>query len=205
MLRNRKAQAVLELAVLGSLIIIAFSILIKYSEKYNREQSYMQQTFRAALKKAKEINNSASWETIDFRRMPNVTNPMEIGELQQFGSGNSVLWSDGKKVGGKETTPKAYFELNRSSVSVIPPSVGPGPQAGEETTSKFSYTSKLSSGTDFSKTESLDDISTQKSLTAKDNIDGSVGVGGTTVSLKSDLGAGGKYIGGSLERKRGME
>ena len=200
MLRNRKAQAVLELAILGSLIITAFAILISYSEKYNREQSYMQQTFRAALKKAQNINNSANWATVDFRRMPNVTNPMEIGALQQFSSSNNVLWSDGKKLAGKETEPKSYFQLNRTSIVQIPASAGL-----YNTTEVIStdYVSNLNSGTDFNKTESSN-ITTNKSLSATDTITGSSDVGGTTVSLGSSLGPGGKYTGGGLSNSRSM-
>jgi len=197
MLRNRNAQAVLELAILGSLIITAFAILISYSEKYNREQSYMQQTFRASLKKAKEINNSAYWATVDFRRMPNVTNPMEIGELQQFSSSNNVLWSDGKKLAGKETEPKSYFQLNRTSIVQIPATAG---LFNTTEVINTDYVSHLSSGTGFNKTES----STSKSLSATDTITGSSDVGGTTVSLGSSLGSGGKYTGGGLSNARSM-
>lgn len=205
MFGKRKAQAVLELAILGSLIIMAFSILISYSEKYNREQSYMQQTFRAALKKAQEINNSASWTTTDFRRMPNVTNPMEIGTLQQFGSGNSVLWSDGKKKGKEETEPEAYFELNRIKVVKILASEGPGAQEGDITISNSSYTSSLNSPAQFIKKESGGNISTQKTLKATDNISGSADISGRKVSLDSSLGEGGKYTGGGLSRGTSMQ
>jgi hypothetical protein len=198
MLRNRKAQAVLELAILGSIIIVAFSILIDYSEKLNREQSYMQQTFRAALKKAQALNNSASWQTVDFRRMPNVANPMELGQLQQFASGNSVLWSDGQKLAGVETQPKSYFELNRTELVEIPISGGPGPQEGTLTSSSSGYTSNLTSNTSFEKTEASGNITTHKQLDATDNL----AYSDTTVGgISSALGSGGKYTGGGLHRK----
>jgi len=201
MLRNRKAQAVLELAILGALIITAFAILIKYSEQYNREQSYMQQTFRANLRKAKEVNDSVDWTTTDFRRMPNVTNPVEIGGLQQFGSSNSVLWSDGKEVGGVATEPKAYFQLNRAQPysEEIPMQAG-GAVPGQLIITDSYHTSTLNSTTNFGKTESSGNIHTQKSLGAGDSIVGSAIVGGTSVSLNSELGGGGVYTGGGLGR-----
>ncbi|MDO8489129.1 MAG: hypothetical protein Q7S42_03350 [Candidatus Omnitrophota bacterium] len=205
MLRNQKAQAVLELAILGSIIIAAFAILISYSEKFNSEQSYMQQTFRAALKKAQQVNNSASWATVDFRRMPNVTNPMEIGKLAIFNSSSKVLWSDGKKDGSQETKAKSYFELNRNTVVEIPISEEAGPQEGEVSTSSFGYTSVLSSGTKLNKQESGDSITTQKSLNATDSIGGHSDIGDTTVDLGGDLGADGKYIGGGLSRGTNMQ
>ena len=194
MFRNHKGQAVLELAILGAVIIAAFAIFIEYSERYNREQSYMQQTFRAALKKAKEVNNSASWDTVDFRRMPNVTSPMEIGKLEKFSSSNKVLWSDGKKVAGKETEPKSDFQLNRGSPVDIPiPEV---PPFNTTEVINFNYTSNLNSSTNLQK----GNITTEKSLNAADSITGSSDVGGTTVDLSSSLGAGGKYTGGGLSR-----
>lgn len=201
MVRNRKAQAVLELAILGAVIITAFAILISYSERYNREQSYMQQTFRAALKKAKEINNSVNWDARDFRRMPNVTNPMEIGELQQFASSNSVLWSDGKLTDADK--PKAYFELNRNKIVEVP--ISPDLHYNETVSSSSSYTSALSSSTDFYKNESGGNITTTKTLNATDTISGSAASGGTNVSVGSTLGSGGKYTGGGLSRSGSMQ
>ena len=96
MFYNKKAQAATELAVLGSLIIVAFSFLIQYSEKINRQQSYIQQTFRAALAEARNANKSASYTRVAFRRMPNVSSPMELGQQQTFSSSSNVLWADGK-------------------------------------------------------------------------------------------------------------
>jgi len=207
MLRDQKAQAVLELAILGSLIITAFAILISYSEGYNREQSYMQQTFRAALKKAQKLNNSASWTTTDFRRMPNLTNPMELGQLQQFGSGSSVLWTDGKQIAGaggalEDSVPKAYFQLNRVQPYSNEFSVNEedaGPQEGDITISNSYHYSYLNSSAYSHKTEG-GNIHTNKTLTATDTIIGGAKVGDNPVSLNSALSSGGLYKNGVLSR-----
>jgi len=207
MLKSQKAQAVLELAILGALIITAFSIWISYSEKYNREQSYMQQTFRAALKEAKNINNSASWDTIDFRRMPNVANPMELGELQQFSSSNNVLWSDGKKKGDSETEAKSYFQLNRGVPMDIPISEEPGP-VSITTESISEYKSAPVSSVIFNKNEGGGSITTSKVLTATDTITGGMYVDGKKTSdYESSLGEGGIYKdeGGGLTRSRELK
>ena len=194
----RKGQAILELAVLGSLIIMAFALAIKYSEQNNRDQAYMHQTFRSTLKAAKNINNSASWQAFDFRRMPNVTNPMELGELQQFSSSNSVLWSDGKKdAAGNDTVPKSYYQLNRGPEIVIDPPAAP--VATE--VSRTEYRTSPISSTVFNKDESTTQVSTTKTFTAEDKIKGSTGVSGKTISLDSELGPGGKYDqGGGINR-----
>jgi hypothetical protein len=208
MLGNRKAQAVLELAILGSLIIAAFAILISYSEKYNREQSYMQQTFRATLKKAKELNNSVSWAAMDLRRMPNVTSPMEIGQLQQFSSSSSILWTDGKKPAtGESSKAKSYYQFNRGTPIETTSASDEAPQEGTTTSNSSSYVSSLDSRTEYDKNESSSgSINTQKSLRAQDSI--SVAVSGgqtasTTAVLTGDSRHGGTYTfkGSGLVRK----
>ncbi len=201
MFMNRKGQALLELAILGSLVIVAFSILIGYSERYNREQSYMQQTFRATLQAAYDANNSASYATVDFRRMPNVTSPMEIGALSVFSSSNQLVWSDGKKKDGEETEPKSYFELNRQTVTEIEPK---DPVWNITEVTNFGYVSNLGAGAGFHKTEN-NNITTNKDLGATDYISGSSDVSGTSVSLGSSLGAGGVYTGGGLGRSTSMQ
>jgi hypothetical protein len=200
MLGNRKAQAVLELAILGSLIIWAFSILISYSERYNREQSYMQQTFRAALKNAKGINDSVAWNTMDFRRMPNVVNPMEIGQLQQFSASSNVLWSDGKKDPdiGESSKAKSYYQFNRGTpVDITGSDTGDGPQENTVTSSGSSYVSNLDSTTDYEKNESFGgSINTRKSLKAQDTIGAAVSgdqPAFATAVLSGDSKHGGTY------------
>jgi hypothetical protein len=96
MILKQNAQAVTELAILGTLIIVAFSFLINYSEKLNRQQANIHETFRAALAAAKNINNSAVYTKKVFLRTPNVNNPKELGQLDSFSDSASVLWKDGK-------------------------------------------------------------------------------------------------------------
>jgi uncharacterized protein (UPF0333 family) len=202
-LRNRRGQAILELAILGSIVILAFSYAIKYSERYNREQSYMQQTFRAALKKAKSINNSASWSAIDFRRMSNVTNPMELGELQQFSSSSNVLWSDGKSdESGDATEAESWFELNRNKQTQL---ASGGVLYNTTVTSNSSFKSDAAGTTTFTKKETGGNITTSKQLTASDSITGSADMGGSSVDLGGSLGSGGRYVGGGVTRYRSMQ
>lgn len=96
MVLKKKAQAVTELAILGALVIVAFSFLINYSEKINRQQVNIQQTFREALAEAKKANNSAKYTKKAFYRLPNVSAPKELGQLESFSDNASVLWKDGK-------------------------------------------------------------------------------------------------------------
>jgi hypothetical protein len=96
MILKQNAQAVTELAILGALVIMAFSFLINYSEKINRQQANIQQTFRAALAEAKKSNNYVAYTKRVYSRLPNVANPMELGQMDSVSDSNNVLWADGK-------------------------------------------------------------------------------------------------------------
>ncbi|MCX5706985.1 MAG: hypothetical protein NTW13_04955 [Candidatus Omnitrophica bacterium] len=74
LIRVKKAQATTELAILGSLLIVAFTFLINYSEKINRQQSYLMQAFRQAL------GTRGGYTMVAYRRMANVSRPMELGQ-----------------------------------------------------------------------------------------------------------------------------
>ncbi|MFA5096736.1 MAG: hypothetical protein WC478_05290 [Candidatus Omnitrophota bacterium] len=127
-----RGQSVTEFAILGSLVILAFAFLISYSEKLNRQQYYLQKTFRAALNEARQANNSATYSKVVFNRMPNVSNPMELGQLQSFSSSANVLWSDGrdsrKEIGEDADGVKRYrdvlgpikYQLNEADPIDIP-------------------------------------------------------------------------------------
>jgi hypothetical protein len=202
MLKGQKGQAVLELAILGSLIIMAFATVIGLSEGYNRNQSYMQQTFRATLYKAQEANDAGAVSTVDFRRMPNVTNPMELGTVGEFTSGNSVLWSDGKlKADGTPYESKQYFLHNRAVYQLID-SGSSGVLPGSVEVSATNYSTNVNpSVTVFTKNESNGNISTSKSLDASDTIVGSSTVGNENPWIGGDLGSGGTYGRGGVLRR----
>jgi hypothetical protein len=96
MSRKARAQALTEFAIFGALVIIAFAFLINFSENINRQQSNMMQTFRKALKEARSAANQTSTYTkVEFKRMPNVASPMELGQLAQFSGSASVAWGNG--------------------------------------------------------------------------------------------------------------
>ena len=208
MLRNRKAQAILELAILGSLLIMAFSIAVTNGEQYNREQAYLQQTFRGSLKMARKAKAPSSYGTTDFRRSSNVSNPMELGALQQFGGSNQILWTAGKKDPATKEAykAKAYYRFNRGQVQEFEPA--PAPYSRPVTLSSSVSTSPENE-TRFHKTEQNDQASSQKWMDATDTVSASVPFAGRNVSTADELGDGGFYGGASdssgIHRSRGLE
>jgi hypothetical protein len=197
MWRKQKGQAIIEVAVLGSLIIMAFSIVIGLSESYNRRQSYMQQTFRATLYKADFANESGGVSAMDFRRMPNVTNPMEVGAFQSFSSGNNLIWADGKDY-TKEA--KQYFLHQRSSYQEIPVSYAPV-APGSVSTSVSNYTATLDTNSSYDKNENAGNIGTRKGLVDNgSSATGTATVGDVNVTTGGSLTNGGLYYGGGFRR-----
>lgn len=209
MLRNRKAQAATEFAILGSLIIVAFAFLINYSEKLNRQQSYLQQTFRAALSEARSANNSASYTKVVFRRMPNVSSPMELGQMQSFSDSSNVLWADGKSRNADET-PKdgvSKYQLNEAPAIDIPKSDYEYLE-GKTKPSTNTFTNTVDSTTTFAKQElPSGKITTTKTLNATDTLRADVTIDDNPYSFTHYLGVDGKYYDQptSLSRSRSME
>ena len=193
MLFNRRAQSATELAVLGSLVIVAFAFLINYSEKLNRQQAYIQQTFRLALLEARTANNSAAYTKVAFRRMPNVGNPMELGQLQSFSNSSNVLWADGKSTDPHGVT---KYQLNEAAALTIPYRATPV-NTTETNTSEF--TNDMSSTTTFVKNENagVGPINTTKVLTAQDHLIASVTISGAVHTFDHYLRVGGKYDAGA--------
>lgn len=193
----RKAQATTELVVLGTLVIMAFSYLINYSEKLNRQQANIQQTFRAALSAANSANNSAAYTKVAYRRMANVASPMELGQLQTFSSSANVLWGDGTNT----DDPISKYQLNEDSPIDLP-SVDASAEGTSETNNN-TFTNTVDATTTFVRTNNT----TIKTLNATDVLQADVSISGTTYSFTHSLGAGGKYYpgtGNKLDRSRSM-
>jgi hypothetical protein len=114
---KRKGQAATELAIFGSIILVAFSYLIVYSEKLNREQHYLMRSFRRALGKAHEVNGSCSYAVFAAHRMPNAANPYTLGDQGMFSSGSVALWFEDGDIGEVTVIEKAGLEISSSSSS----------------------------------------------------------------------------------------
>jgi len=188
---NRKAQAATELAVLGTLVIVAFSYLMLYSEKLNRQQAYLMQTFRTALAQAGG-NGSASYSKIAHRRMANVVSPMTLGQSDTYSASASVLWGIGE-------TESNLAEIDGTQVAGHEDTDDDGIPDSDEGDTTETTTSTVWASANLTKTQSPGgQIITTRSLEATDTISE------TDYGVTSYLGAGGKYSsgGGGLNRSR---
>ncbi|MEK7308297.1 MAG: hypothetical protein AAB089_04430 [Nitrospirota bacterium] len=95
-IKSEKAQAAVELAVVASIIILAFSALITLTEQVNRTQSHIQKTFKARLAEAKTQGYSTAQEG-DYYRAPNIIDPYAPGEPVFLRTSGKVLWKGSGK------------------------------------------------------------------------------------------------------------
>ncbi len=91
---NRRGQAMIELAVMGSLSLMALALLIQMGLRMNYQQEIEQQTFRQAQKVAKTGDPVQAVVIYQIRNriMPNPSFGMPIRPRVQTQASSSVTW-----------------------------------------------------------------------------------------------------------------
>ncbi len=110
--KSKKAQAATELAIIGSIIILAFSYLITFTAKINMRQELLQEVFRNMLQGAVKTGKSHASPTA-FMRMPNILDPYAPGELTPIKASGSLLWSSGKAKSNDEAKLSAKWDAHK--------------------------------------------------------------------------------------------
>ena len=98
---NRKGQAVAEMAIFGSLVLLLFGSLLSYGQRYNDQQYVQMEAFRRALKKANDglgtegsgAGASARYQLIENRRHADLSGNFRKGSAQSFSSSSNVFWA----------------------------------------------------------------------------------------------------------------
>jgi len=112
-MRSRKAQAVLEIGLLGSLVLIVFALLIGYIQQLNDNQFILMKNFRTALKRAHDENAVVSYTSIEDRRHVNTNSPLE-GSRKTLSASNYVYWAVPPV--GSAPNSKAYYNINDEEI-----------------------------------------------------------------------------------------
>ncbi len=103
-IRNKcRAQALIELALFGSILIMLLGVLISYGLRYYNQQKVTQEAFRKAMATASATNiqrvpdftvsftpSSITHLVIRDEAIPNPTDPWAVGNVQSFQSGAAV-------------------------------------------------------------------------------------------------------------------
>jgi len=146
-IRSSKAQAVLEIGLLGSLILIVFSLLIGYIQRLNDDQYVLMNNFRNALKKAHDENAIVSYTTIEDRRHIDTNNPL-LGKRTNISASSYVHWSVPHT--GNKPNRGFYYKFNEDEVALD--------EDDEVEDIVFEY--DTTTGREFNKIEASDIIST---------------------------------------------
>ncbi|MFA5401873.1 MAG: hypothetical protein WC359_15580 [Dehalococcoidia bacterium] len=88
----RRAQALLEIAIFGAIIVMLLGVLITYGIRYNAQQKLMQQSFRKALSKSvSQPGVAVSNVILRDTHIPNPSDTFGVGSVTPFiGSGGTV-------------------------------------------------------------------------------------------------------------------
>jgi hypothetical protein len=113
----RKAQAAVELAIFGSIVLLAFSIMLMYGQRLDSQQQVKMEAFRRALQKAYYHNSSVSYTLKKEGRSFNLFGGFGQGQSATVSSTASVLWQKG--LPGEQPTGGAKMKQETYSYYVI--------------------------------------------------------------------------------------
>lgn len=113
-MQNKRGQAILELAILGSLLFLGFSVILTYGQRMSMQQQLKMEAFRKALQKAYTHNNSVSYTVKKDARLISLFGGYGQGQDSAMGASASVMWQKGAP--GVESadseTSFAFYEVN---------------------------------------------------------------------------------------------
>jgi len=124
-IRNQKGQAVAEMALFGSLILMIFVSLISYLQRSNDQQYVQMEAFRRALAKGNTFQGEASegagasvqLTLIQNRRYSDNSGSFRKGSPQAFSASSNVFWAV-SKVGAKPDN-AIVFKVNDDEKEII--------------------------------------------------------------------------------------
>jgi len=90
--KKSMAQAMVELAILGPLLLMAAGFVVTYVCKLNNDQFELMEAFRNGLQEAHDTNKITSYGTWDDRRMASISEPI-IGQKTTSSGAACVNWS----------------------------------------------------------------------------------------------------------------
>lgn len=112
--RTKRAQAMMEMAILAPMLLVAFGILVTYIVKLNGDQYQLMQSFRKALKKSHDENKAVAYGTWDDRRQASVGQPI-VGQKNASSGAGYVMWAV-PSVEGQGEDPKKTLWVGVNSI-----------------------------------------------------------------------------------------
>lgn len=122
--QNNRGQAIAEMALLGTLVLIIFVTLLSYIQRSNDEQYTRMESFRRALEKScTNVNSqggagaSTSLTLIQNRRLVDLGDNFRKGSPQSFSASSSVFW--GVPEVGKQSDQIVLFRVNENEKQLV--------------------------------------------------------------------------------------
>ena len=115
---NKKGQAVVEMALFGSLILLIFATLLSYMQRLNDQQYVQMEAFRRALEKGNTFQGETSegagasvqFSLIENRRHSDISGGFRKGSAQTLSASSNVFWAVPKA--GKPTESLIAYRVN---------------------------------------------------------------------------------------------
>ena len=105
----KKSQALVEMAIFGTLILAILGSLLSYLQKMNEQQYVKQEAFRQALAKSDDVQSSVNYTVMTNKRNVSVHSPL-VGDRGSYSSASTVLW--GITPEGEENLGGVYYKIN---------------------------------------------------------------------------------------------
>lgn len=98
---NHKAQAVVELAIFGSLILLVFGVLLSFMQRFNDQQYVQMEAFRRALEKgctylgetSEGAGASVQYTLLTDRRHVDLSGGFRKGSSATLSASSNVFWA----------------------------------------------------------------------------------------------------------------
>ncbi|MDD4953395.1 MAG: hypothetical protein PHG40_00625 [Candidatus Omnitrophica bacterium] len=116
---NKKAQAVVELAIFGSIILVVFGILLSYVQRLNDQQYVQMEAFRRALEKACNTTAGASvqYTLITDRHHADLNGGLGKGSPTTVSASTNVFWAVPKAAEDAKANSLIIFRINEDEKS----------------------------------------------------------------------------------------
>lgn len=122
-------QAAVEIAVLGSLILLIFSMLLSYSQRFDSQLELKMEVFRKALNRSYARNAAVSYTLRKDKRPYNLLGNYGESQPTSMGASATVMWQKGmagcqdgdlncqnKRDEGTAQSSFAYYEINNQLI-----------------------------------------------------------------------------------------
>jgi hypothetical protein len=185
---NKKGQAIAELAIFGSIILLVFGVLLSFLQQMNNQQYVQMETFRRALKKActyqgqqdEGAGASVQYTSIENRRNINLAGGFRQGTPSTASGSSNVFWAVPKVAKGVQADSLLVFKINEDEKTINYKDYAAGSRYDEEGKERPVYTAmqtgnlNFDTETAFSETnirqENTDSITNTRSSTLKETI-----------------------------------